>query len=750
MSVTTANTATIESKDDYEPDPEGQYKYWSEELGSSMKAREKWWKRSDKIVARYLGAPSQNSAANNDDKAGFDLNLFHSNTKTLADMLYGRTPEIDVSRRYAQPNDDVGRVAAEMMERLLNLDVADNGSEVDAVFRAVLQDRLLAGLGCAKVRYTMESEQVPVMDEMGQPMVDPATGEPFMEEKLISEDAPVDYFYWGDILWGWTRTWAEMPWIAFRSYMTKDQMRDRWGDEVADGATYKKQTRKTGNEGSDDTEQDSAWQRAEVWEIWNKDNRKVSWVTLGYDKELEEKDDILGLSGFWPVPPFFIANVTTSLYTPTPDFILAQDLYNEVDKLQTRIAIITEAVRVVGVYNGSADNLKSMFNDGLDNDLIPVENWALFGENGGLAGQVEWLPINDIVTALQQLIVIRDSTIQLLQQITGMSDIMRGQLDNQYEGVGQTQVKEKFASIRVQALEEQFARFGGDLYQIKAEVVCRHFSPETIFKRANMEFSPDEQYVQPAIELIKNPEAARLRVQILPESIAMIDHQQVQAERSGFLNSLSTYMQAAGPIMEADPASKPFILQMLQWGLAGTKGSSEIEGVLDKAIQASEEAAKNGEGEKPDPAAAAAQAAQQLEQTKGQNAMQTIQAKAQATFQARQGDMQADINTAHEMHIRKMAEIEAGMKSKIAEIKASLQADLLMEQAQAQSNIMQTNASVEGEMKKDILQGQIDMEKESFDTEAELVKIAAAGAASIKETIVTEAVKPEPKEPTDG
>jgi hypothetical protein len=73
---------------------------------------------------------------------------------------------------------------------------------------------------------------------------------------------------------------------------------------------------------------------------------------------------------------------------------------------------------------------------------------------------------------------------------------------------------------------------------------------------------------------------------------------------------------------------------------------------------------------------------------------------------------------------------------------------LLMEQAQAQSNIMQTNASVEGEMKKDILQGQIDMEKESFDTEAELVKIEAAGASNIKQSIVSEAVKPEPKEPS--
>ena len=101
------------------------------------------------------------------------------------------------------------------MERLLNLDIANNGAEIDAVFRATLQDRLLSGLGCAKVGYTFESEEVPVLDEMGQP-----TGQ--TEEKLITEDAPVDYYYFGDILWGWCRTWDKMPWLAFRSYISKD------------------------------------------------------------------------------------------------------------------------------------------------------------------------------------------------------------------------------------------------------------------------------------------------------------------------------------------------------------------------------------------------------------------------------------------------------------------------------------------------------------------------------------------------
>ena len=734
---------TTEEVVDPKDTPSSKYKRWATELDVSMKARKIWWKRADKIVNRYIGE-------NGDSGDGFDLNMFHSNTKTLGDMLYGNTPKIDVSRRYAQPRDDVGRVAAEMMERLLNLDIAENGAEIDAVFRSALQDRLLAGLGCAKVRYEVETEVVPVMDERGAPVMDPMTGEPATEEKLVHEAAPTEYFYWGDILWGWCRNWAGMPWIGFRSYMTQDQLRERWGAEVADNVKLQKQTKSTGDEGDENKDTDSAWERAEVWEIWDKETRTVRWIILGYDKQLEEKPDILGLSGFWPCPPFFIANVTTSLYTPTPDFILAQDLYNEVDKLQTRIAVITEAVRVVGVYNASADNIKTMFSEGLDNNLIPVENWALFGENGGLAGQLEWLPIADITAALQQLVGLRDQTIGLLQQITGMVDVMRGSLDNQYEGVGQTEQKTKFGSVRIQALQEQFARFAGDLMQIKAEVIARHFSPETIYKRSNMEFSIDADIVPQAIELIKSPDDARLRIDIRPESVAMIDYQALKAERTEYMNAVATYMQSAQGIMEADPSSKPFILQLLQWGLAGFKGSSEIEGVLDKAIEASQKAEKDKEGqEEPTEAQQNAQAAMGLEQLKQQGEMQKIQSKAQADMAVRENDMQADIQTAHESHMRKMAEIEGALRAKIAEIQTSLQADLLTEQAQAQSNIQQTQATMEGEISKDIVEHNINMAEEEVKTASEMQKIMASAAADIQKSIVSEAVKPEVKDSDD-
>jgi hypothetical protein len=48
------------------------------------------------------------------------LNLFTANTQTLESLLFGKTPQVDVERKYADSADDIARVAAEILERLLN------------------------------------------------------------------------------------------------------------------------------------------------------------------------------------------------------------------------------------------------------------------------------------------------------------------------------------------------------------------------------------------------------------------------------------------------------------------------------------------------------------------------------------------------------------------------------------------------------------------------------------------------------
>ena len=207
--------------DEQEPKPTGskptnraKQGFWQEELKSSAKMLEDWHKQATKIVRRFTDDRNRGLGDLATGTSKFRLNLFHTNITTLQSMLYGSLPTIDVTRRNADPNDDMARVAAEIMERLLNLDVETNGSEYDAVLRGTLQDRLLPGLGVARLRYEFDSEERerPAEYDGAGFMTSPA----MTEQITTNERAPVEYYHWQDVLWGWARSFADVPWIAFK------------------------------------------------------------------------------------------------------------------------------------------------------------------------------------------------------------------------------------------------------------------------------------------------------------------------------------------------------------------------------------------------------------------------------------------------------------------------------------------------------------------------------------------------------
>ena len=679
------------------------HEFWAKEHEAATKRVKKFRKQGNAIVRRFLdvrgnddiaGGAGTEMEANTTGGVPFKLNLFWTNVTTMQSMLYGSTPKIEVSREHQDPDDDIARVASMIFQRLLQVDVSSSGADLATTLKACLQDRLLPGLGTARVHYGYESEEFTEMD--------PVTLEVQTSEKLTGEWCTTDYVHWQDFLWGWGRTWPEVPWVGYRSYLTKDEATARFDAEIADQLEYKNQIA-SGSDKADETgdkDQRDNTKKAEIWEFWNKVDKMVYWWSKDAELILDSKEDPYGLDGFFPSPMPLMANLTTTLFVPRADYVLAQDLYNEIDILQTRISTITRAIKVVGVYNKNAgDSIGRMLDEGLENDLIPVDNWAMFADSGGIKGNIEWFPVQDVVGVLETLQGVRDNTIELLYQVTGMSDILRGANTDQYTSDGTNQLKAKFGSIRVQALQDQFATFASDLDSLKAEVVSKLFNPESILAQSNAQYlpAPDQELIQPAVELIKSPDV-KWRVNIRPESIAMVDYAQLKSERTEYLMAVATYLQSAQAVVQQVPGSLPVLLEMMKWGMAGFKGSNYLEGTLDQAI----EMASQPQPEEPDPEQQAAQAQQQLEQMKHQFEMEKLQAKAQADQQLIQQKFQMEMEKTQVDHQAKMEQQMAkaqGDVQKIVEdlqadlrvIAAKLGADLQVEAAQAEAQIIAEN-----------------------------------------------------------
>lgn len=614
--------------------PGAEYKRWLKEMKAADKRVRNWHKQGNRIQARYQDRRGLNSGGDSESATkAYRVNLFHTNITTLKSMLFGNTPKVDVSRRYADPDDDVARVASTILGRLLNNDFACNDSLTEAAFKHVLEDRLLPGFGLARVRYEFDSEDRTVEAITGDD--GSVLAEEYTTSDIVREAAPIDYVHWDDVRWGWARTWDEVPWIAFRAYLTKEECENRFGEEVSEQLNYAQHTTNdAGNKNLTSDETADAHQRTEIWEIWEKKSKTVYWWNKDFERVLDKKKDPLQLYGFWPCPRPWLANAVTNMFLPQPDFVIAQDLYNEIDQLETRIAIITEAVKVVGVYDKANDGVKRIFTEGLDNDLIPVDSWAAFAEKGGLEGVISWMPLDQIVAALDRLVQMRSDAMGLLYEVTGMSEIMRGNNGPDRETADASNNKRQFASVRVQALQEELARFVSDVMNLKAEVICRHFESKTILEHSNIlqttEGRANPRIVDEALDLIKSPSNTAWRIKIEPESMAMIDYQSMTAERTAFLENLGRFISASTQMVELDARTMPFMLEFVKWGMAGFKGSNEIEGVLDRALDVLKqpkppEQGNNDEAIKLQAQREKNQHEQQMEMLKTQNAMRAEQ-----------------------------------------------------------------------------------------------------------------------------
>lgn len=614
------------SEKEFPDTPEGWASRWTLEIEAARKEVKPYHELGDRIVKRFRDERPQRSG-------GPDTrwNQFSANVITLKALLYGKTPQVDVDRRFADAQDDEARVAGIILERLLNADIERDDDSFSQAAGLALDDRLLPGLGMARLRYVAQFQTEKVDAQLDDDGTEMAPG--YEEESKSSEDVETDYVHWKDFLWSPARVWHEVRWVAFRAEMGRSELVKRFGSIGKLVPLAAKRNTKQG----DDAKKANPWRRAEVWEIWSKDTREVFWFVEGFDKLLDRKPDVLELTGFFPCPKPMLANCTTSTLIPVPDFSIAKDLYIAIDNVSARIGTLEKAIRVVGAYDKSEPALGRILNEAADNEMVPVQNWANFSEKGGIAGAMQFMPLKEIVEALNVLTLYRQQLQDALHQITGMSDIMRGQATQSGVTATEQGIKAKYGSVRVQALQDEFARFVSDLQRLRSEVVCKHFDPQTIKERSNIERTADADKADAAIALLKSGRSYH-RVCVRPENVSLTDFAERKQEAVELLDGMGRFMNSVGGLLETMPTATPFVLELFQWAVARFKGAQTIEGVFDRAIEGAKQQLANPQPQQTDPKMA-------TEQMKGQLAMQQAKMEHEFKLQEMQAEVAANAQT---------------------------------------------------------------------------------------------------------
>jgi hypothetical protein len=615
------------------------------EIEAYEKQFEPWFKRGKEIVKRYR---DERVSTSNAALVTRKFNILWSNTETLRPTLYARLPKVQVERRFKDA-DPIGRTACQIAERAGNylLQTGPFGT----ILENCVEDYLLPGRGVMWIHYDVEGEDVP---QAGYEPKDENDEAP-TEFKKIQETITPTYVDWRDFGHQPKRHWQENRLVWRRTYLTRAKLIKRFGKTLGEQIDLDRSPKEDGKA-------DQVTAQATIYEVWDKERRKVCWVHKDRVDYLDEIDPPINLENFWPCADPLNATMTNGTLIPVPDYTLYQDQAEELNKLTNRIGRLTDALKVVGVYNASIPELSRLLspNGTPDNVMVPVTDWATLSEKGGINQGVQFIPLTDIVNALIQAYAAREQVLNVIYQITGISDLLRGSSDPRETATAQG-IKGQYGSTRIKARQGKVATFARDNARIVVEIAVEMFEPQTLWEMTNAksfcqidpqaqqaiqamggepQFTDSQEFMK-ALELLRNDKLRSFHVDIETDSTIALDEQEDKENAVEFVTALGQFMTSWGPIVAQSPQLLPLARETLLYATRRFKAGRNLEASIEQAMDA---LAKASAGPKPpSPEEIKAQAKQQETQQKlqlGQQKLQNEQIEDEMDRQAQQEEMQ--------------------------------------------------------------------------------------------------------------
>ena len=629
---------------------------WKIELKLADKREEKWREKAKSIYKQYT---PENPATNS-------FNILWTNTETLRQAVYNSLPDPRVIRRY-KDEDELGKNVSTVLERALEF--SQDTYDFDGLLKGDVLCMLLAGRALSRVKYIPSLTKINA-EESNEP-VDSDEDEMIEWEQVVCERIQHDDFR----ILSTAKTWDDVNAIAIKHSLSREDLIEKFGEEIGNKIPLDSIEKETESDVKSELDK---FKTAEIWEIWDKEEKQVLFISKQYDVPLKIQSDPLKLCGFFPVPrPLYAIENDTSL-VPSALYTQYEQQAKELNRISGRINSLINALKVRGIYDSTLGELSQLMKAG-DNDLIAAQNVTALLERGGLDKAIWMMPIDVAAAVLKELYMQRDATKQVIYEITGISDIMRSASDPN-ETFGAQKIKTQWGTQRLQKIQKEVQRYIRDLIRLKAEIIAEKFQMETleqmtliklphqadidaqnqpIIQRWQQQAQIAAQSGQPIPQQPKLPKPITWEavMEALQNNASRIYHVDIEtdstlsASQDSDMQGLRELLQGIGglvqqfaPAVQAGAIPIDAVKEIIMAAIRRAKMGSAVEDAFSK-MQAPQPQS--------DPHAAEAQAQQQaqqqeqahqqqIEQIKAQSAIQLEQLKHQNAMQIEQAQMQAD------------------------------------------------------------------------------------------------------------
>lgn len=448
--------------------------------------------------------------------------LLWTTTQIQNSGIYSNTPVVDVRPRNDE-NNPIFKTASDVLERGISFFVDDKAFSDS--FHRVVDDYLVSGLGVVRVKVDSEITEIPSqLDEYGE------EGEP--EEAIGNQSVRWEYVPWRRFGWEPGNNWHHTDWVYFRHRMTQAQIRKRFGKTV-----------KASKDKTDKRSINSANSRTfDVYEVWDKQAKKVLFIGKGESKPIEVSDDPLGLSGFFPMPPPLFTNLPSEELIPRPDYdyIVAYDV--ELNRLQQRRMGVLEQLRVSGAYDQGLPELGDIL-ELEDGEMKPIQNLLARLKGQGFDNAIFFLPLEEKIRTLDKLTEQIAFVMQQVERVLGIADIVQGS-SNVNEGVGTQALKSRWAGVRLARKRNDVQYTLREMMRIMGQVLTSHFTDENLSRLTQVQINPE------VFQLLRSDLMSDFAIDIETESTIAPDMDQERQNRAEMMQSLIGYAQSVLPAVQ--------------------------------------------------------------------------------------------------------------------------------------------------------------------------------------------------------
>lgn len=553
-------------------EPNKVVQYWLDEIRLAKK-REKDYRKVGVEVMKIYEA---------DDEQLVPFNILYSNTETLRPALFSAQPRPVVMRRF-KDDDPIGKMASDAGRRMLEFLLDTNREGYETVVEAMgagVMDALLPGRGLITLKYEADFVEIPEArppDESDTPKIETEPVE-YAENETICPESII----WDRVFFGYAKKWHNVPWIAYEHFLTKEEVATKFGKSIAEELKYT--TAQASAENDDEKREktkddEGARKTACVYQIWDKaGGRKIIHVASSYpDAILKEEDDPLGLTGFFNTPrPLMFIEKSSSL-VPTAPYKMYKNQAQELNRLTRRINKIIEAIKARGIYDGSLGDQLAKIMEQDDNTLIAADTASSLATEKGFQNAIWFIPIEQLIAVLVQLYQAREACKQVIYEITGISDILRGATQASETATAQ-QIKNQWGTLRLKRMQQEVARYLRDLLRMMLELAATKFSEETWSGITGLPFTTSQQrqqlemqaqvltmqgqpippqlqqqLAQPVwtqiLELLRDDLSRSYRIDIETNSTVEPEATEDQKAISDLLGMLGQYLNGVGPLI---------------------------------------------------------------------------------------------------------------------------------------------------------------------------------------------------------